>query len=98
MAIQEKTSAIFASQSLGQVALQMDLSDKIFGAFNVLLMFFCAWFIYFCTTDSTKPEKEYLLQKIDEDGTQWFVRMTHREHSVWAARRYENINVKILED
>jgi len=77
---------------------KMDLNEKLYTAFIVGLMFFGVWFIYFCTVNSNKPEKQYYLQKIDEDGTQWFVRMTQNEHQKWAEKRYSKLNVNFFEE
>ncbi len=72
----------------------MDFYDKIYTIFIVGLILFGAWFIYFCVVNPTKLEKQYFLQKIDEDGVQWYVYMDEAEHSVWAKKRYEKINVR----
>ena len=64
-----------------------------------LTILICCVFAVFVTHENEeKAKRQYYLQTIDEDGTQWFLFMTPDEHSVWAARRYEKIKVKLFED
>ena len=62
-----------------------------------LTMLICCVFAAFVTYDNEQQTKrQYYLQTIDDDGTQWFVHMTPSDHEKWAAKRYAKLKAETI--